>query len=398
MGAVVLAITGAEALYADMGHFGPAPIRRAWFGLVFPALTLNYLGQSALILHHRGTLSNPFFLLLPHGLRIPMVFLATVATVIASQAVISGAYSVSLQAVRLGYLPRLTIRHTSAREIGQIYVPAINAALFVAVVLLVLKFGSSARLAAAYGIAVSGTFLITTALFLTIARRRWRWPAWAIWLAALVIGPVEVAFFGANLAKIVHGGFLPLAIAAAVFTVMTTWHRGREIVSANRRAQEGPLPAFAPCLRDVRRVPGTAVFPSPAVDTTPLALRANVEHNHLVHERIILLSAETVNVPFVDRRERVTVRPLGGGLVHVRARFGFQDTPDLPDALHLAGLDGDDATWFLSRMTVVPTHGPGMSWWRKKLFMGLNRHAASPVADFGLPWDRTVLLGSQVPL
>jgi KUP system potassium uptake protein len=212
---------------------------RAWFGLVFPALTLNYLGQSALILHHPGTLSNPFFLLLPPGLRIPMVFLATIATVIASQAVISGAYSVSLQAVRLGYLPRLTIRHTSEREIGQIYVPAVNAALFVAVVVLVLKFGSSARLAAAYGIAVSGTFLITSALFLTVARQRWRWPAAAIVLCALVVGPVEIAFFGANLAKIVHGGFLPLLIAAAVFTVMTTWHRGREIVSANHRARRG---------------------------------------------------------------------------------------------------------------------------------------------------------------
>ncbi len=402
MGAVVLAITGAEALYADMGHFGPGPIRRAWFGLVLPALTLNYLGQSALILHRPGTLSNPFFLLLPHGLRVPMVFLATVATVIASQAVISGAYSVSLQAVRLGYLPRLTIRHTSEREIGQIYVPAVNAALFVAVVLLVLKFGSSARLAAAYGIAVSGTFLITSALFLTVARRRWHWPAWAIALAALVIGPVEVAFFGANLAKIVHGGFLPLAIAAAVFTVMSTWHRGRDIVSANRRAEEGPLREFLDCLRDARppveRVPGTAVFPSPGVDTTPLAMRANVEHNHLLHERVILVSAETVDVPYVPRRQRVAVCELGGGIVHVRARFGFQDAPDLPDALRLAGLDGDEATWFLSRMTIVPTHAPGMSWWRKKLFMGLNRHAASPAADFRLPFDRTVLLGSQVPL
>jgi KUP system potassium uptake protein len=402
MGAVVLAITGAEALYADMGHFGAGPIRRAWFGLVFPALTLNYLGQSALILHHRGTLSNPFFLLLPHGLRVPMVFLATVATVIASQAVISGAYSVSLQAVRLGYLPRLTIRHTSAREMGQIYVPAVNALLFVAVVFVVLKFGSSAKLAAAYGIAVSGTFLITSALFLTVARRRWHWPVWAIVLAALVIGPVEVAFFGANLAKVVHGGFLPLLIAAAVFTVMTTWHRGRDIVSANRRALEGSLREFVDCLQDVRppieRVPGTAVFPSPAGDTTPLAMRANVEHNHLLHERVIVVSAETLTVPFVPRDERVTVRELGDGIVHVHARFGFQDAPDLPDALRLADLDGDDRTWFLSRMTIVPTHAPGMPWWRKKLFMGLNRHAASPVPEFGLPWDRTVLLGSQVPL
>jgi KUP system potassium uptake protein len=402
MGAVVLAITGAEALYADMGHFGAGPIRRAWFGLVFPALTLNYLGQSALILHHRDTLGNPFFLLLPPGLRIPMVFLATAATVIASQAVISGAYSVSLQAARLGYLPRLTIRHTSAREIGQVYVPAVNAALFVAVVLLVLEFGSSARLAAAYGIAVSGTFLITSALFLTLARRRGHWPIWSIVLAVLAIGPLELAFFAANLTKIVHGGFLPLAIAAAVFTVMTTWHRGREIVSANRRAEEGSLPEFVGALRTldppVARVPGTAVFPSPSADTTPLAMRANVEHNHLLHERVIIISATTVNAPFVARRDRVTVADLGDGIVHVSARFGFQEAPDLPGALRFAGLGGDDPTWFLSRMAIVPTRAPGMPWWRKKLFMALTRHAASPVADFRLPCDRTVVLGSQVRL
>jgi KUP system potassium uptake protein len=398
----VLAITGAEALYADMGHFGAAPIRRAWFGLVFPTLTLNYLGQSALILHDRAAVSNPFFLLLPHGLRVPMVFLATIATVIASQAVISGAYSVSLQAVRLGYLPRLTIRHTSEKEIGQIYVPAVNGLLFVAVVLLVLKFGSSAKLAAAYGIAVSGTFLITSALFFTVARRRWHWPAWSVALAALVIGPVEVAFFGANLAKVVNGGYLPLLIAGAVFLVMSTWHRGRDIVSANRRAEEGPLRTFVAGLRDasppVERVPGTAVFPSPSPDTTPLAMRANVEHNHLLHQRAVIVSATTVNVPFVDPLQRVAVDELGDGIIHVRARFGFQDLPDLPAALQLAGIDGGRATWFLSRMTIVPTHAAGMSWWRKKLFMGLTRHAASPVADFGLPWDRTVVLGSQVRL
>jgi KUP system potassium uptake protein len=278
----------------------------------------------------------------------------------------------------------------------------VNAALFVAVVFLVLKFGSSARLAAAYGIAVSGTFLITSALFLTVARRRWRWPAWAIVLAALVVGPVEVAFFGANLAKIVHGGYLPLLIAAAVFTVMTTWHRGRDVVTANRRAQEGSLRAFVDGLRDVsppvERVPGTAVFPSPSPDTTPLAMRANVEHNHLLHERVVIISARTVNVPFVRAGERVRVDDLGDGIVRVSAKFGFQDVPDLPGALRLAGLDGDRPTWFLSRMTIVPTHAAGMRWWRKKLFMGLTRHAASPVADFGLPWSRTVVLGSQIPL
>jgi KUP system potassium uptake protein len=412
MGAVVLAITGAEALYADMGHFGRAPIRRAWFAIVFPALTLNYLGQSALILHHAGADRSPFFLLFPHWARLPMVFLATVATVIASQAVISGAYSVSRQAVRLGFLPRLHVLHTSQHEVGQIYVPKINTVLFVAVVALVIGFGSSEKLAAAYGIAVSGTFVITTILFLTVARRRWRWPSWALVLFSIVIGPVELTFFAANLGKVHHGGWLPLAIAAAVFTIMTTWHRGREIVSANRAAEEGSLRAFVEHLRTleppVERVPGTAVFPNPSSDTTPLALRANVELQNILHDRVVIVSVETLDVPYVRRRERVTVDDLGhtdDNILHVTARFGFQDEPNIPDALRLArakglecDLDLDAPSYFLSRITIVATGERTMRPWRKALFVSQIRHAASPAEHFGLPEDRTVEMGFQIPV
>jgi KUP system potassium uptake protein len=412
MGAVVLVITGAEALYADMGHFGRRPIRRAWFGLVFPALTLNYLGQTALILHNPSTVENPFFLLMPHWARIPMVLLATVATVIASQAVISGAFSVSRQAAQLGFVPRLTVRHTSEKAIGQVYVPVINWGLFMAVVALVVGFGSSERLGSAYGVAVSGTFVITTVLFLTVARLRWRWPTWAIALAATVFLTVEVTFFAANLSKIHHGGWLPLVIAAAVFTVMTTWHRGRESVTANRSTEEGPLRSFVEELHamdpPLPRVPGTAVFPSPSKDTTPLALRANVEHNHVLHDRVVIISGQSVNVPHVPRRERVTIDDLGytdDNITHVTARFGFQDEPNLPDALRLASakglecdIDPERASYFVSRITIRVTDAPGMSRWRKKLFVAVARNAASPVSYFALPDERTITMSSQIPL
>jgi KUP system potassium uptake protein len=410
MGAVVLAITGAEALYADMGHFGRAPIRRAWFWLVFPALTLNYLGQAGLVLHEHGTVASPFFLLLPHWARTPMVVLATAATVIASQAVISGAYSLSRQSVRLGYLPRLTVRHTSVHTAGQVYVPAVNAALFVAVVALVLGFRSSGRLASAYGIAVSGTFVITTILFLTVARRRWRWPPWAIAAAAIVFGLLELTFFAANLSKIHHGGWLPLVIAAVVFALMTTWHRGREIVTANRTREEGPLEGFIQQIRELdpplARVPGTAVFMSPSKETTPLAMRANVRHNHVLHDRAVIVTVESRNIPHVTRRERVTVDALGytdDNIVHVAARFGFQDDPDIPDVLRLAqrkglecDIDAERPSFFLSRITLIVTDAPGMNRWRKKLFVAMARNAANPVEYFRLPQGRTVTMGWEI--
>ncbi len=412
IGAVMLAITGAEALYADLGHFGRGPIRRAWFGLVFPALTLNYLGQAAFVLHHPGGAENPFFLLLPGWARMPMVVLATAATVIASQAVISGAFSISRQAVQLGFLPRLTVRHTSPQAVGQVYAPAVNWALYVVVVALVVGFGSSQRLGSAYGVAVSGTFVITTILFVTVARRRWRWPVWAIAAGAALLLVVEGTFLAANLAKIHHGGWLPLAIAAGVFTVMTTWHRGRELVAASRVREEGPLQRFVDELHSLDprlpRVPGTAVFLSPSHDTTPLAMRANVEVNHVLHEQVVIVTAKSEDVPHVARRKRVAVDHLrwsDDNITHVEARFGFKDRPDIPDALKLArkqiaerGPNLDEPTYFISRVAIRVTGAPGMARWRKRLFVVLARNAATPEDYFGLPDDCTITMGSRIPL
>jgi KUP system potassium uptake protein len=412
MGAVVLAITGAEALYADMGHFGRAPIRRAWFWLVFPALTLNYLGQGALILDRPGSISNPFFLLMPHWSRIPVVVLATAATVIASQAVISGAYSVTRQAVQLGFLPRVTIRHTSSHEIGQIYVPAVNWSLFVAVTAVVVGFGSSARLATAYGVAVTGTFVVNTVLFLAVAHLRWKWPRRKLVLTGVVFLSVEVTFFAANLGKVVHGGWLPLVIAFSAFTVLMVWQRGRRIVSENRARQEGPLKDFIDELRapgqNVMRVPGTAIFANPTIETTPLAMRATVDHTHVLHANVAIMSAELVAIPHVPVSEQVRVSDLGysdDGIVHVTARYGYQDRPNLPEALRRARemgleceLDLDNASYFISRVTLVVTDKPGMPLWQKKLFAAIARNEAPPEIWYGLPDERTVVMGSRVKL
>jgi KUP system potassium uptake protein len=413
MGAVVLSITGAEALYADTGHFGRSPIRRAWFTVVFPALTLNYLAQGALILRDPTTRANPFFLLVPQWAQMPMVVLATAATVIASQAVISGAFSVSRQAMRLGFLPRLRIRHTSPQEEGQIYVPGVNWGLFVAVLAVTLIFRASTRLASAYGVAVTGTFLITTALFLVIARVRWRWAAWQLALFGVVIGGVELTYFAANLTKVTHGGWLTLLIAAVVFTVMLTWQRGREIVTRRRIEMEGPLPDFIEKVHAerVRRVPGTAVFPHPTKDTTPLALRANVRYNHVLHERVVIISGRTANVPHIPWEQRLTVDDLGDptdGIIHVAAAFGFQDPTDFPEVLRRVAtpdgdapgraLDPDNASYFLSRITLRRADHPGMRSWRKALFIGLAHNAASQAEFLCLPDDRTVVMGAHVDI
>ncbi len=413
LASVVLAVTGAEALYADMGHFGRAPIRRAWFLVVFPALTLNYLAQGSLILRSPKAVENPFFLLLPSWAQVPMVLLATVATVIASQSVISGAFSVTRQAVQLGFLPRLTVRHTSEHEIGQVYAPAINRTLFIAVVGIVLTFGSSAALASAYGVAVTGTFILNTILFLAVARLLWHTSRRLVALGAAVFLTVEVAFFTANLSKVVHGGWLPLAIASVVFIVLVTWRRGREIVSENRRRKEGPLRDFVKHVdaRDfpVVRVPGTAVFLNANPDTTPLALRANVEHNHVLHDRVVILSIENARVPHVDPSERIVADQLGDPddrISLLTARFGFQDDTDVPATLRLAErlelLEGvgalDQASYFLSQITIVPADGSGMSKWRKRLFLDLAHNAASPIEYFRLPDDRTVTMGERIEL
>jgi KUP system potassium uptake protein len=417
MGAVVLSITGAEALYADMGHFGRRPIRFSWFALVFPALVVNYLGQGALIIDSPKSISNPFYLLSPSWARIPMVVLATLATVIASQAVISGAFSVSRQAVRLGFLPHLTVRHTSRRESGQIYVPAVNWLLFAGVLVLILAFQSSSKLATAYGLAVTGTLLLTTTLFLIYAGSAWHWAKWRLVLVGIVFGGVELMFFGANLTKIVHGGWLPLVIAAAVITVMMTWQRGRQIITRRRIEIEGPLDDFVEKMRTnrPRRVPGTAVFPHPTKETTPIALRANWQFNHVLHERVVIVSVVSENVPHVPVDERLSVDELGysdDGIAHLQIRFGFQDEQDVPQMLdHARGMsdeldvDPGEALFFLSRINIERRGEDGpvpkderMARWRKRLFIGLSHNAASPAAYFCLPTDRTVVMASRVEL
>jgi KUP system potassium uptake protein len=409
LGAVVLSITGAEALYADMGHFGRAPIRRAWFFLVFPCLTLNYLGQGALVLHEQGAVENPFFLLAPHWARIPLVVLATIATVIASQAVISGAYSVSRQAVRLGYLPNLTVRHTSKKEGGQIYVPAVNWLVFGSVLALILAFRSSQKLATLYGFAVTGTFLIDTTLFLIVAASMWHWPKTRLILVGTVFGVVELAYFGANVTKIASGGWLPLCIALVISTVMLTWQTGRRIVTRRREEMEGPLQEFIDELqeRSLVRVPGTAVFPHPTKETTPLALRANVDANHVLHEHVVLVSVLVENVPYVPENERVDVDHLvhtDDGIVHIALRFGFQDEQDIPQCLKLAhassdaelNFDPDEATYFISKVTLTRGEADGMATWRKRIFIGLAHNAANPADKFCLPIDRVVVMGSHL--
>ncbi|MDN4614155.1 potassium transporter Kup [Leifsonia sp. F6_8S_P_1B] len=412
LGAVVLVITGAEALYADMGHFGRAPIRRAWFFLVFPALTINYLGQAALVLHHPAAKANPFFLMIPDWGRLPVVVLATAATVIASQAVISGAFSLSRQAVQLGLLPPLTIRQTSEREGGQIYLPAVNMLLFIGVMAVMLAFGSSDRLSTAYGISVTGALVVDTLLLLLVARPLWRWAPWKIVLAAVAFGGLELAFLAGNLSKIINGGWVPLLIAAAVILVMTTWRRGRQLVQLDREKKEGSLTAFVEELRtaDLPRVPGIAIFPHPNKDSTPLALRANVKHNHVLHEHVIIVSVSTAPVPHVPPGDAFVYDDLGyadDGIEHLSIRFGFSDEPDIPRALRTACRTGvlplqpgdfTNASYFISRGAIRTTKHKGMVPWRRSLFVALAHNAANPAARFGLPPLRTVTMGSDVEI
>jgi KUP system potassium uptake protein len=407
---VVLAVTGAEALYADMGHFGRPAITRAWLFLVFPALVLSYLGQGALILGDESAVSSPFFLLVPAWGRIPMVVLATAATVIASQAVISGAYSVASQAAQLGYLPRLRIAHTSESTRGQIYVPWINWLLMVSVLTLVFAFRSSAALAFAYGVAVTGTISITTLLFFRVARRKWGTPRWLLAAGASVLLTVDLLFLGANLTKLAHGAWLPLLIGLTAFTIMTTWQRGREIVTAERERREGSLREFVAELREKRPsmwcIPGTAVFLNRGPKTAPLALRANVEHNHARHEHIVIVSIETEPVPRVPPGEWISVDDLGyadDGITYVAARFGYLETPDVPGALaRLAPdategpLDLADASYFLSKIELRRGDAATMAPWRKRLFIATSYITADAAEYFRLPRARTVIMGSQI--
>ncbi len=410
--AVVLAVTGAEALYADMGHFGRAPVRRAWLLVVFPACILDYFGQGALILGHPASISNPFFLLAPGWARLPMVFLATVATVIASQAVISGAFSVAHQAGRLGYLPRLRIQYTSEEVMGQIYVPWVNWLLLVAVLTLVLAFRTAAALAYAYGTAVTGTITITTLLFFYYARHQWRWPLWAVLTGGGALLVIDLLFFAANLTKLTHGAWFPLLIGLITFTVFTTWQRGRELVTQRRMHAEGPLPEFIAQLHamepPLHRVPGTAIFLNRGKATAPLALRANVEHNEILHEEVIILSVETKPAPHVPEAERLQIDDLGykdDRITHVTARYGYMDQTNLPDLLPL--IRGEEAgnpppsdklSYFVSRIELVPGREPGMSRWRKRLFIATSRITADAADAFRLPRERTVIMGSRIEL
>jgi len=410
--AVVLAVTGAEALYADMGHFGRAPIRRAWLLVVFPACILNYLGQGALILGRPASVKNPFFLLAPGWASLPMVFLATVATVIASQAVISGAYSVASQAGRLGYLPRLRIQYTSEEQIGQIYVPWINWLLLAAVLTLVLAFRTSAALAYAYGTAVTGTITITTLLFFYYARHQWRWPLWIVLAGGGALIAIDLLFFAANLTKLTHGAWLPLLIGVIAFTIFTTWQRGRELVTVRRVQAEGPLPEFIAQLHAMKpplpRVPGTAVFLNRGKATAPLALRANVEHNEILHETVVILSVETMPAPHVPAEERLKIDDLGykrDRIIHVTARFGYMDQTDVPELLPLiraASPEGpfhdDRLSYFISRIELVQGHEPGMSRWRKRLFIATSRITADAAESLHLPRERTLIMGSRIEL
>ena len=410
LGGVVLAVTGAEALYADRGHFGAQPIRRTWFGIVLPAVVLSYLGQSALILAHPHATSNPFYLLVPSGGRVAMVFLATAATIIASQAALTGSFSIARQAVQLGFLPRLKIRHTSELE-GQIYVPVINWALGLGVGALVLIFQHSVRLAAIYGVAVTGTFVLDTVLFLAVARSLWRTAVWKLILIGGLLLTVEVSFFSSNLSKIDRGAWLPLCVGLITAILMVTWRKGAMIVTRNRKQEEGSLERFLYGLRmadpPLHRVPRVGIYLSPGKTTTPLALRADVEHYNVLHDKVLIVSIDQLSVPHVEVPDRFAVEVLGSGLfkvIHVNIHAGYHDRTKVPEALALArkrgllekNLDLEHASYFVSRITITPTADRELSRWRKLLFTTMARNAASPIETFGLSPDRTVMVGSQI--
>ncbi len=405
LGGVVLAVTGTEALYADMGHFGRSPIRMAWLGFVFPALLLNYFGQGALLLAQPGVAGNPFYLLVPHALLIPMIVLAAAATVIASQAVITGAFSMTREAVQLGYSPRMRVVHTSSRVAGQIFVPWINGMLLVLVIAAVIGFRSSENLGAAYGIAVTGTMVVTTLLMLIVAGRMWHWKLPAVIAIGVAFLAIDLAFFGANLLKVEHGGWFPLVLGLLVFVVMTTWRRGRELVL--RQLQHGGL-ALTPFIASIAqyppaRVSGTAVFMTANPHVVPHALLHSLKHFKVLHERNVLLSVETLETPLADRSERIELHDLGHGFYRLTIRFGFAEDPDVPGVLEKCGARGlafdmMDTTFFLSRETVVSIRRPGMALWRDKLFAFLSRNALPATAFFHIPGNRLVELGTQVEI
>ena len=403
LGAVVLAVTGGEALYADMGHFGRLPIRLAWLGLVLPSLVLNYFGQGAFILSHPGEVANPFYELVPGWALYPMIVLATLATVIASQALISGTFSVVRQAIQLGYLPRMEIVHTSARTEGQIFIPLVNRAMLVSVIAVVLGFGSSSNLAIAYGVSVTGTMLISTMLLVILARVRWRLPGWQVWPLAAVFLVIEAAFFSANVIKFVEGAWFPLALGVVAFAMMRSWRRGRELVKVQMNRDSLRIEHFVGNLvsHPPVRVPGTAVFLTPSNQFMPPAMLHNLKHNKVLHERNVLLSVEILGVPRAELAERVVHTDLGHGFSRLTLRFGYLEDPDVPRALNQWDIPGApfgvmETTYFASRESLSARPGQGMALWRDKLFLFMSRNATPATEFFHIPGNRLVELGTQV--
>jgi KUP system potassium uptake protein len=405
LGAVVLAVTGTEALYADMGHFGRTPIRRAWLFLVMPALVINYFGQGALILAHPEAIKSPFYLLAPSWALVPLVLLATCATVIASQAVISGTFSLSRAAIQMGYCPRLQIEHTSERQIGQIYVPFINWSLFVAVVLLVVTFRKSDNLAAAYGIAVTLAMLIDSLLIFVVMRRLWNWPAWLCVGIATPLLVIDLGFLASNSLKIPDGGWFPLVIGAVVFTLLTTWKRGRSLLMDKLAEDALPLDVFIQSIEFAppTRVEGTAVFMTSTPDRVPHALLHNLKHNKVLHQRVIFLTVVMRDIPYVDLAKRIEIKSLGCDFFQFLAYYGFKEDPDVPHLLEESGrrgfaFDMMETSFFVSRETLIPTVSPGMAMWRERLFASMSKNAVKASEFFQIPTNRVVELGTQVEL
>ncbi len=411
LGAVVLVLTGGEALYADMGHFGKRPIRLAWYGMVLPALMLNYFGQGALLLERPESATNPFYALVPPSLLYPMVALATAATIVASQALISGAFSLTQQAVQLGYSPRVTIRHTSEKEKGQIYVPEINWALMVACLGLVATFRSSGNLAAAYGIAVTGTMAITTILFAFVALEKWRWPRWKVLMMCGSFLFVDLAFLSANLVKFSHGGWFPIVVAILIFMLLSTWKRGRSRLTHIMESSSLPMDLFlGDAVKRTVRVPGTAVFMTSHAGGAPPVLLHHVKHNKVLHEQVILMSVRTRDIPYVPEDERMTFKELGERFYELHAEYGFMESPNVPELLrglqaHGVSVRPLETTYYLGRETLIVTPEkkpraedapPPLSTWRKRLFVIMSRNAQSATAFFGLPPNRVVEMGAQI--
>ncbi|GAB4427917.1 MAG: potassium transporter Kup [Chloroflexi bacterium OHK40] len=405
LGTVFLVVTGGEALYADMGHFGRKPIALAWFSLVLPALLLNYFGQGALLLENPEAAVNPFYLMAPNWALIPMVVLSTSATIIASQALISGAFSITMQAQNLGFLPRLRIVHTSAREFGQIYIPFVNWLLMVACIAVVVGFRTSSNLAAAYGIAVTSTMAITTLIFSVVARDRWKWPRWRV---ALLVGfflLVDLAFLGANLVKIPQGGWFPIVTAISIFTIMTTWKRGSRIVNQREQNLEQDLDLMLTTCRTEPplRARGTAVFMSANPNGAPAALVANLQYNGVIHETVLLVNVQIDNRPHVPKKERLTATPLGQGFIKVTIRYGFMEEPNVPRALARLKLSGhkfdpQSVPYFISRTKAIPSELPGMAHWREQIYSVMQRNATSAADFFRLPPAQVVEIGTAVEM